>query len=165
MPFTPFHLGPGLLVKALLHGGSSLMVFGWAQILIDIQPLVVLLRGEGQVHGYSHTWLGALLIAPVAALSGKPLSEYGLRVIGISAAEEPIRIAWWVAWTSAFIGTFSHVLLDAIMHADLEPLAPFAGGNSLLGLLDVWQLHQFCIYAGFAGAALYYAIRYARRRR
>ncbi len=165
MPFTPFHMGPGILVKALLHGGFSLMVFGWAQILIDIQPLVVLVRGEGQVHGTSHTWLGALLIAPVAALSGKPLSEFGLRVLGVSPADEPLRIAWWVAWTSAFIGTFSHVLLDAIMHADLEPLAPFAGGNSLLGLLDVSQLHQFCLYTGLAGAALYYGIRYARRRR
>ncbi len=165
MPFTPFHMGPGILVKALLHGGFSLMVFGWAQILIDIEPLVVLLRGEGQLHGLSHTWLGALLIAPVAALSGKPLSEIGLRVLGISPADDPIRIAWWVAWASAFIGTFSHVLLDAIMHADLQPLAPFAGGNSLLGLLDVSQLYQYCVYAGLAGAALYYGIRHARRRR
>lgn len=29
MPFTPFHMGPGLLVKALLQGSFSLMVFGW----------------------------------------------------------------------------------------------------------------------------------------
>lgn len=165
MPFTPFHMGPGILLKALLHGGFSLIVFGWAQILIDIQPLVVLLRGEGHLHGATHTWLGALLIAPVAAVSGKPLSEFGLRVLGISPADDPIRIAWWVAWASAFIGTFSHVLLDAIMHADLEPLAPFAGGNTLLGLLDVAQLHQFCIYAGLVGVALYCGIRFAKRRR
>lgn len=32
MPFTPFHMGPGLLVKALLQGSFSLMVFGWTQI-------------------------------------------------------------------------------------------------------------------------------------
>ncbi len=40
MPFTPFHMGPGLLIKAVLQGAFSLMVFGWAQIVMDIQPLV-----------------------------------------------------------------------------------------------------------------------------
>lgn len=164
MPFTPFHMGPGILVKALLHGGFSLMVFGWAQILIDIQPLIVLLRGEGHLHGFSHSWLGAALIAPVAAVSGKPLSEYGLRVLGLSSADAPIRIAWWVAWASAFIGTFSHVLLDAIMHADMQPLYPLSERNALLGLLDVAGLHWFCVGSGVVGAILYFGISYARRR-
>ena len=164
MPFTPFHMGPGLLIKALLRGGFSLMVFGWAQILIDLQPLVVLLRGDGPVHGFSHTWLGAALIAPVAALSGKPLSEFGLRVLGLSRADQPVRIAWWVAWASAFIGTFSHVLFDAIMHADMQPLAPLSGHNALLGTLDVGGLHWFCVGSGVAGAILYFGVSFSRRR-
>ena len=41
MPFTPLHMGPGIAVKAVLQGSFSLMVFGWAQIVMDIQPLVV----------------------------------------------------------------------------------------------------------------------------
>ena len=41
MPFTPFHMGPGILIKSLLQGAFSLMVFGWAQIVMDIQPLFV----------------------------------------------------------------------------------------------------------------------------
>jgi hypothetical protein len=40
MPFTPYHMGPGILIKALLQGSFSLMVFGWAQIVMDIQPLI-----------------------------------------------------------------------------------------------------------------------------
>jgi hypothetical protein len=28
MPFTPFHMGPGILFKALLQGSFSLMVLG-----------------------------------------------------------------------------------------------------------------------------------------
>ncbi len=51
MPFTPFHMGPGIVVKALLQGSFSLMVFGWAQIVMDIQPLFVLISGEGHLHG------------------------------------------------------------------------------------------------------------------
>ena len=47
MPFTPFHMGPGIFIKALLQGSFSLMVFGWTQVIMDIQPLVVLISGEG----------------------------------------------------------------------------------------------------------------------
>jgi hypothetical protein len=45
MPFTPFHMGPGLLMKVGLQGSFSLMVFGWTQVLIDLQPGAVL-RGR-----------------------------------------------------------------------------------------------------------------------
>jgi len=54
------------------------MVFGWAQIVMDIQPLVVILTGEGHLHGFSHTYVGAALLAVVAAVTGKYLSEIGL---------------------------------------------------------------------------------------
>ena len=38
------------------------MVFAWAQIIMDIQPLVVMITGEGHLHGFSHTYVGATLI-------------------------------------------------------------------------------------------------------
>ena len=75
MPFTPFHMGPGLLFKAFLQGSFSLMVFGWAQIVMDIQPLLVLLTGQGHLHGFSHTYIGATLLGIVSALSGKYLGN------------------------------------------------------------------------------------------
>ena len=46
MPFTPFHMGIGIFTKSILQGSFSLMVFGWAQIVMDIQPLVVLITGD-----------------------------------------------------------------------------------------------------------------------
>ena len=163
MPFTPFHMGPGIFIKALLQGSFSLMVFGWAQIVMDIQPLFVLLSGEGHLHGFSHTYLGASLLAIVAALSGKYLSELGLRILRIATIDNPIRIHWWVVFVSAFIGTFSHVVIDSIMHSDVVPFYPFADGNALLGLVDVAVLHKICIYSGLVGAAMYYGLEYWRR--
>lgn len=124
MPFTPIHMGPGILIKSLLQGSFSLMVFGWSQIIMDIQPLIVLLTGDGHLHGFSHTYIGASLLAIVSALSGKYLSEFGLSLLRVSKKANPIKIAWWVVFISAFIGTFSHVLLDSIMHADVEPFYP-----------------------------------------
>ena len=122
MPFTPLHMGPGLLLKGLLQSGFSLMVFGWTQIMMDLQPLVVLITGKGQLHGFSHTYMGATLLAVFAALSGKHLSELGLKILGVSQ-HKPVRITWLIAFISAFIGGYSHVLLDSIMHADVEPFS------------------------------------------
>lgn len=85
-------MGPGIFVKALLQGGFSLMVFGWAQILMDIQPLFVLITGDGHLHGFSHTIVGATLIGVFATLTGKYLAEIGLRIIGFGR-NQPIKLA------------------------------------------------------------------------
>ena len=66
MPFTPIHMGPGIFVKAILQGSFSLMIFGWTQIVMDIQPLIVMITGEGHLHGFTHTYVGAVLIAIIA---------------------------------------------------------------------------------------------------
>lgn len=157
MPFTPFHMGPGILIKALLQGSFSLMVFGWAQIVMDIQPLIVLITGEGHLHGFSHTYVGATLLAIFSALTGKFLSEIGLFVLGLNA-QWRVKIVWWVAFLSAFVGTYSHVALDSIMHADMMPLFPFGTGNGLLGIIPVSALHKACIYSALVGGIIYFAV-------
>jgi len=161
MPFTPIHMGPGIFIKALLQGSFSLMVFGWTQIIMDIQPLVVLITGEGHLHGFSHTYIGASILAIVSALSGKYLSQIGLVILGISK-EKPIKIIWSVAFLSAFIGSFSHVYLDSIMHTDVEPFYPFTLVNQIHGMVSVSTLHKICMYSGLIGAAIYYAISWHR---
>lgn len=158
MPFTPLHMGPCILLKALLQGSFSLMVFGWAQIVMDLQPLYVMVTDSRRIelHGFSHTYLGATLLAVLSALSGKHLSEFGLRLLGLSTIEQPIKIVWRIALFSAFLGTYSHVLLDSIMHGDIQPYYPFAVGNQLLDIIDVELLHKFCIYSGVIGGVIYY---------
>lgn len=98
MPFTPFHMGPGLLLKAVLQGSFSLMVFGWAQVIMDIQPLLVMLTGHGHLHGFSHTYVGAILIGIVAALTGKYVAEGSLRLTGQA---RHLPISWPVVIGSA----------------------------------------------------------------
>ena len=159
MPFTPFHMGPGILVKALLQGSFSLMVFGWAQIVMDIQPLIVLLSGEGHLHGFSHTYVGATLLALVSGLSGKYLSQIGLFLLRISPSIS-ISIPWVVVFVSAFIGCYSHVLIDSFMHSDLQPFFPITKDNMFLGLVSVPALHKFCLYSGLVGAAIYYFLQW-----
>ena len=148
-------MGPGLLVKVLLQGSFSLMVFGWTQIVMDIQPLIAILTGEGHLHGFSHTYIGAALIGIGSALTGKYAAEFGLRFIG---QFHYLPISWPVAIISAFIASFSHVLLDSVMHADVEPFAPFILNNPFLGILSIETLHKLCLYSGLLGIGLYFFI-------
>jgi hypothetical protein len=164
MPFTPFHMGPGILIKALLQGGFSLMVFGWTQIVMDVQPLVAIVTGEGKLHGFTHTYVGATLIAGFSALTGKYLSQWGLVLLS-DGARRGIDVRWRVAFLSAFVGAYTHVVLDGVMHADIEPLDPFSHAKPLWGVISVTTLHQFCLYSGLVGTGLYFAVAYRLSRR
>ena len=81
MPFTPLHMGPGLAVKAVMQRKFSLMVFGWSQVAIDLQPLLAMTTGLVELLGFSHTLLGATLIGLLSGATGKHLGEWGLRVL------------------------------------------------------------------------------------
>lgn len=133
------------------------MIFGWAQILMDLEPLFVLLRGAGRLHGISHTYGGATVIGAAAALSGRYLSECGLRLLRPPTVA-PLRVVWPVVWASAFVGTYTHVLLDSVMHGDMTPYYPFSELNPLLGAIGYDMLHRLCVYSGLAGTVLYVAL-------
>jgi hypothetical protein len=150
MPFTPFHLGPGAALKAVGGSRFSFLVFAGSQVLMDIEPLVRIIRGDPVVHGISHTVLGALIIALAAGAIGRPVSEFFLRTASFGSSP----ITWPVAFASAFLGTYSHVGLDAIMHADMNPLWPFAVGNGLLRTITLEALHVACVVAGLIGVVI-----------
>ena len=148
-------MGPGIAIKSILKKNFSLMVFGWSQIVIDIQPLIVILSDRGAIHGFTHTYLGATLIAFFCAFCGKYLGELGLKIM---RKKEHLPINWNVAFISAFIGTYSHVLLDSIMHYDVIPFNPFWKSNILFSIVSVNMLYIFCLASGLIGIVIYYLI-------
>ena len=159
MPFTPLHLGPGLLLKAALGRRFSFMVFGGTQVLMDIEPALGMLRVWPVLHGYTHTVLGALLIGTVAGIIGRPIRELALRRLHI--AHPPFT--WASSFAGAYVGTFSHVALDAIMHADMAPFWPLLAGNPWLGAVSLDTLHIACFAAGLLGLAVLGGRALARR--
>ena len=159
MPFTVFHLGPGAVFKAIGGNRFSFMVFGGSQVLIDIEPGVRMLFGTSIFHGPSHTIAGAFLIGIVAALIGKPISEFALRLLRVPH----IGITWTASATGAFVGTFSHVILDGITNSDMSPWSPFVGSNGLLGLISPAALQIICLVLGVIGGLLV-LIRYKTKR-
>ena len=156
MPLTPYHMGPGMLVKAILRGAFSLMVFGWTQVLIDVQPLAALALG-GREHGFSHTYVGATVIAVFAAVTGKYLADLVLR-LAPRVAPRAARVGWRGAFLSAVIGAYSHILLDSMVHSDLRPFAPFSQARPMLGWWPASAMNEFCVYTGIAGVVLYFGV-------
>jgi hypothetical protein len=155
MPFTPFHLGPGIAFKAIGGRHFSFMVFGGSQVLMDIEPLIGILTHKPILHGPTHTLLGALVIGTLAGTIGKPISAAVLRWLSIPH----YSLTWTASFVGAYAGTFSHVLLDAIMHSDMSPWWPIAVGNQLLGQISLSHLHMACTIAGLLGAIVV-AMRY-----
>lgn len=153
MPFTPLHMGPGLLVRGGVRGGFSLMVFGWTQVVIDLEPLWALLSDREVLHGWSHTWVGAVLVALVAMATGKPLGEFGLRLLRLPRF---LPITWSAAAVAAFSGAFSHVVLDGLMHFDIQPSRPFSAGNFLANRVSIEALHLFCLGTAALGTVLFF---------
>lgn len=148
MPFTPIHLGPGAAFKAIGGRHFSFMVFGGSQVLMDIEPLIGILRNSPVLHGYTHTLAGALLIGAFAGLIGRPLSAFVLRRMRIPH----YPLSWIASFAGAFAGTFSHIGFDAVMHSDMHPWWPIAPGNRLLGIVDLDTLHLLCLFLGVLGA-------------
>jgi membrane-bound metal-dependent hydrolase YbcI (DUF457 family) len=150
MPFTPFHLGPGALFKAVGGKRFSFMVFGGSQVLMDIEPLVGIIRGSDILHGYTHTLLGALLIGLLAGVIGKPISSFVLQRLRIPH----YPFTWTASFIGALVGTFSHIGFDAVMHSDMTPWWPIADGNELLAALSMGDLHLLCAVLGLVGGAI-----------
>lgn len=97
----------------------------------------------------------------IAGISGKFAGELGLRLLRQNGH---IPISWQVAMASVFIGTFSHVAIDSIMHADVMPFFPFSTRSLWHGLLGIDQLNLACLVTGILGAALYWWTEQPRRR-
>ena len=51
------------------------------------------------------------------------------------------KITNFSAFTGAFIGAYSHILLDSFMHFDVKPLEPFFG-KTFVGIISIDALHS-----------------------
>lgn len=152
MPITPFHFGPGAALHAVAPRHVSFLAFCAANVVIDVESLVNLVQHREPVHAFLHTYVGATLV------------WLGL-VAAFWAAQ---RLTRWRGLTlrqvalGALLGAYSHVLLDSVMHHDIQPLQPFAAGNALQGVVSLATLHWACIAAGVF-ALLWIAMRRLRR--
>ena len=152
MPFTPFHFGPGLLLKGLAPRRISLTAFVATQVVVDLEPLVRRVRGEYPLHGPVHTvWVaGAIGLVVGAALQAVALRRP-------TASTAPMLrgdLTPGAALLGGLLGGLSHPLLDGLMHRDVRALRPLAETTWVLAPAGVTALHVGCVIAGVLGALL-----------
>ena len=158
MPITPFHFGPGVCLKSFGSKRVSLTTFVAANVLIDIEPVLGYLLIDDPIHGYAHTLAGATLLALLCGWFGRPLCEALLRFW--NSRLSPAQAEWMgtdpvipmkAAVGGALAGTWSHLLLDGIMHIDIRPLWPLSPENPFLQFISLGSLHVLCVSFGLWG--------------
>ncbi len=135
MPITPLHFGAALPAELLLRGRFSTVAFVLANGVMDIQPVLALGFGVPvEVHGWTHSLLGACVLALVLTALVWSLPRRRAYAAGV------------------WLGTLSHVGLDSLMHPDLSPLWPWRTGNPVLARVDVnislWMLGPSAVWLG-----------------
>ncbi|HUF81791.1 MAG TPA: hypothetical protein VMN03_11685, partial [Burkholderiales bacterium] len=103
---------------------------------------------------------------------GPPVCRWALRAwnAGLSPAQarwlayEP-GISTKAAGAGAFIGAYSHVAIDSIMHGDMEPFAPFTAASPWLHAVQLETLHLACVAAGLIGVTGLFVIRWLELKR
>ena len=171
MPITPLHFGPAAAAKAVTPKYFSFAVFGFTQLVIDMEPAYYMAQGLWPIHRFFHTYLGVTLVALFAVVVGKPISELLIRWwnrrlssrqrdwLGIQEG-----IPMTAAVSGALFGAYSHVLLDSVMHTDLRPFAPWSNSNGLLHLISNGQLNLLCAGLGVIGGILFLSMLLRRKR-
>ena len=154
MPFTPFHMGPALAVGLPLKRFIHVPTFALGNVVLDVEPLVVLVYGlDYPLHGYLHTLVGALVVGLALGrlmygLEGafSPLWRALLLEVG------PPRLGPFLAGGVA--GAVLHVLLDSPLYSDIRPLYP-AQVNPLYSPGLTSAVYMACTVLGVAGAMYY----------
>ncbi|MCA9074948.1 MAG: DUF4184 family protein [Planctomycetaceae bacterium] len=165
MPFTPFHFGPGIVAKACAPHRFWLSTFVAANVLIDLEVLYYLHHGEAPVHRYLHTYIGGVAMGLVAAFGMFAVTVLLIRCLSVDSRwmqeqrSVPKGKLLRESMFAGLLGGVSHVLLDSLMHHDMNPLWPFAQGNALAGTIEVGTLHGALGLTGFFGVILWLFLR------
>ena len=172
MPVTPLHFGPAIAGKAIGRQRFSVLAFGLTQVIIDAEAGFYLAQGSWPVHRFLHSYLGATVVAFVTVLLGRPL--LGLVVRGWNRLlpgrfrgrlqlSPNLPLAGVVS--GAVLGSYSHVFLDSLVHADMMPFGPWHEANPLLHIISAGSVMLLCAGMGLCGGIALLMAQVRRRRR
>ena len=157
MPFTPFHLGPALLLALLCYRWFDLPTVLAASVAVDARAALVYFGLlDPPLHGPLHTFLGATAVA--LSLAGTWYLVRPRFVPVLSAFRLRRTRSFAAVLAAAIVGVWLHVLLDATLYADVRPFAPASDANPFLwplGAATPTVVYLGCVAAGVLGTALY----------
>jgi len=159
MPFTPLHLGPALFFGMVLLRYIDLPTFLVANVIVDVEPLVILTLGLHRtdslglpLHGLLHTFLGGTFVALLLALVMIRMRGYLeplMKLVGLEQVSSPRSV-----YAAALSGVYMHILLDSLLYVDIRPFYPSSYNPFLGGMAAAFGVWWFCIVTGLIGVAL-----------
>ena len=154
MAATPFHFGPGLLIKAAAPRQFSMAAYSLTQVIIDIETGYYQLRHEYPDHRDMHTFLVGGLIGMLCGMLVSRTGAWFARPRDLVGEALLAEYRLWTAIPSGVFGGLFHAVVDGMMYTDIRPFRPFSTTNPLFGLLSVRSVYLFCVVTGLLGAVL-----------
>jgi len=159
MPFTPYHLGPTLLIYAVGIILDPIALF-LGVLLPDLEPAAYLFFGIGPGHGFFHSLLGALFLSVTAYLVSRVIWTGIERSRFAPRFTVPTQL---LSVAGALIGTLSHVILDASLNTS-KSVFFWPSRLYINGPVPVAAAYAFCIICFFAAAAVFLVRGYYERK-
>jgi hypothetical protein len=155
MPFTPYHLGPALAIGLPLQKYLHAPTFIVANIILDIEPFLVLeFNLNYPLHGYFHTLLSALAIGLLLGYIMFKLEKSMQPFYRKMKLETNNSLKLKSFLFAGVLGTMLHVLFDAFLYIDIKPFFP-SPLNPLLLFFSSTQVYLICVILGIFGLSYY----------
>jgi len=157
MPFTPFHLGPALLLGLIFFSYVDFPTFLIANMIIDIEPFVVLTMNLGYpLHGILHSFMGGTLTGFLLAMMMKKVRGFLTPVLRFFKLEQKVSLEHILL--ASFSGIYLHIILDSPLYSEMRPFFPL-DINPLLSTnaTATFGIYTLCTILFIAGIALYMA--------
>jgi len=120
MPYTPFHLGPALLLGLFLYNYLDFPTFMIANIIIDVEPFIILtMRLNLPLHGFFHSFLGGTIISFTLFFVILKVRKFLESLMGFLNLEQSWSQKSILA--SALSGVYLHIILDSRLYTDIKP--------------------------------------------
>ncbi len=155
MPFTPFHIGPALLISGLLGKRINFTAIILSSTVIDIRATYCLFAGCLPLHGPLHTYLGATLFALIISAGVYSIKGIFQRITDTFGLFQEYSIP--VILSSSLIGTFSHVFLDSFLYTDIIPFWPL-NSNPFLALVSSSLVYNACSLSFLIAIGIYLCV-------
>lgn len=165
MPFTLYHLGPGLLFGLLFLSYIDFPTFLLANVIVDVEPfLVICFNLKYPLHGFLHSFLGGTLIAFLLAIVMSKLRNSFSPLMSFFRLEQ--KTSFKSILLASLFGIYLHILLDSRLHQDIKPFYPFDFNPFLSHRMFVvfFEIYGLCILSFIGGGVIYIIKLFTLRR-
>ena len=170
MPITPFHIIAGFAVKSIFNKHFSWSIFALTNIIIDVEVIYYILTIGEASHKFFHTLIGSSIVALSCAIIGIPICERLLKSWNKNLQNEKSleKLKWlstdtnitiFSSFTGAFVGAYSHIILDSLMHFDVKPFEPFFS-KTFVGIISSDLLHILLVGLFVFGSIVFFVKKF-----